>query len=318
MRIRLGYACISETLPVTSSSTYTYTRFCKENDFKKLDSIIRSNLFALRELLIYNIKNDIHFFRFSSNIIPLATKNEVSFDYFHEYSTLYNEIGNLIKTNDMRVDFHLSEFCVLNSVHKDVIKNSIDILEYHYNLLRFFLIKFKILVLHVGGCTFGKDKSITRFCNNFKKLNKNIQKCIAIENDDKIFTIEDCLKIHDMISVPIVFDYHHYLCNGSGSKLDDFIEKVFSSWNGEIPKMHFSSPKSRQKKERRSHHDYIDSDTFIDFIEKIKIYNQDVDIMIEAKKKDEALFRLVRELKYKTDYNFIDETTFIVENKISS
>lgn len=40
--------------------------------------------------------------------------------------------------------------------------------------------------------------------------------------------------------------------------------------------------------------------------------------MIEAKKKDEALFRLVRELKYKTDYNFIDETTFIVENKISS
>lgn len=34
--------------------------------------------------------------------------------------------------------------------------------------------------------------------------------------------------------------------------------------------------------------------------------------MIEAKEKDEALFRLVRELKYKTDYLFIDETSFIV------
>ena len=34
--------------------------------------------------------------------------------------------------------------------------------------------------------------------------------------------------------------------------------------------------------------------------------------MIEAKMKDEALFRLVRELKYKTDYKFIDDTTFIV------
>ena len=28
--------------------------------------------------------------------------------------------------------------------------------------------------------------------------------------------------------------------------------------------------------------------------------------------KDDALFRLVRELKYLTDYKFIDETTFIV------
>ena len=34
--------------------------------------------------------------------------------------------------------------------------------------------------------------------------------------------------------------------------------------------------------------------------------------MIEAKAKDEALFKLVRELKYKTDYQFIDDTTFIV------
>ena len=33
--------------------------------------------------------------------------------------------------------------------------------------------------------------------------------------------------------------------------------------------------------------------------------------MIEAKMKDDALFRLVRELKYKTNYKFIDDTSFI-------
>ena len=32
--------------------------------------------------------------------------------------------------------------------------------------------------------------------------------------------------------------------------------------------------------------------------------------MIEAKQKDRALFKLVRELKYKSNYKFIDETTF--------
>ena len=56
----------------------------------------------------------------------------------------------------------------------------------------------------------------------------------------------------------------------------------------------------------------------ISFIDKfmaqnnIKCLNKDFDIMIEAKAKDEALFKLVRELKYKTNYKFIDETTFII------
>ena len=32
--------------------------------------------------------------------------------------------------------------------------------------------------------------------------------------------------------------------------------------------------------------------------------------MLEAKAKDDAISRLVRELKYKTSYKFIDETSF--------
>ena len=34
--------------------------------------------------------------------------------------------------------------------------------------------------------------------------------------------------------------------------------------------------------------------------------------MLEAKKKEDALFQLVRKLKYKTNLKFIDETTFII------
>ena len=49
-------------------------------------------------------------------------------------------------------------------------------------------------------------------------------------------------------------------------------------------------------------------DDFIEFIETLKPYNRDIDVMLECKGKDEALFRLVRLLKYH-NYNFIDETT---------
>ena len=109
----------------------------------------------------------------------------------------------------------------------------------------------------------------------------------------------------------MVLDYHHFLVNRNNEKIEDFIVDIFSTWKKDTPKIHFSSPKN--KKEKRSHHDYINSDTFIDFIEKIKFCNIDFDIMIEAKQKEEALFRLVRELKYKTNYLFLDETTFIVK-----
>lgn len=82
--------------------------------------------------------------------------------------------------------------------------------------------------------------------------------------------------------------------------------------SGKNPKVHFSSPKSKLKKEMRSHSEYIDSNAFISFLEGVKSFSNSLDIMLEVKAKDDALFRLVRELKYKTNYRFIDETTFEV------
>ena len=51
------------------------------------------------------------------------------------------------------------------------------------------------------------------------------------------------------------------------------------------------------------------------FVELAKSYTNELDIMIEAKAKDFALFKLVRELKYLTNYKFIDDTTFIITDR---
>ena len=311
MVIRLGYACICNSLDgVTSSSSYTYTSFNKNNDFNKLNKVIISNLEDLIKILIYNSKNNIHFYRLSSNIIPLATHSKVIFDYLDKYKKYYNKIDNIINKNKMRIDMHPSTYCILNSTRKEVVSNTIEILKYHYNLLSIMNIKNKIIIIHIGSNTFGKDNSLTRFINNFNKLPKYLKDVIAIENDDKIFNIEDCLYLSYKLNIPVVLDYHHFLCNNNGEDITKYLDKVFKSWKNINPKIHFSSPKN--KKEYRAHSDYIDSSKFMEFIEILKNYNYDVDIMIEAKAKDEALFRLVRELKYKANYNFIDETSFKV------
>lgn len=313
MLVRLGYACISKTLEsVTTSSSYTYTEFEKEKNYEKLDRIISSNLCDLEKIIDYNIKNKIHFYRISSKLIPLATHEKVNFDYVTKYQDKMNKIGEKIRKNKIRVDFHPDQFCVLNSTKKVVIENSVRILKYLENLLEMLEVEDKVLVLHVGSLEFGKEKAIARFVHRFNELSENIRVSIVIENDDKTYNILDCLKLSKKIGVPIVLDYHHYICNNGEVDLSDYIEEIFETWKGRTPKVHFSSPKNKTKKEMRSHHDYIDSDEFIKFIEIMKKVDMDFDVMIEAKAKDEAMFRLIRELKYKTDYKFVDDTSFLV------
>jgi len=313
MKIRLGYACITKTLDnITSSHTYTYTNFQKEQDYQKLDETIIKNFTDLEKIIDYNQKNNIHFYRLSPKLIPLATHKEVDFDYSTKYKKYYKKIGEKINETDMRVDIHPEEYCVLNSTNKEVVERSITDLKYCYYLLEELKIKNKTLILHIGSSTFGKKQGLSRFVNNYNKLPEEIKNSIAIENDDKIYNIDDCLKLNELTNVKIVLDYHHHLCNHEEELTISKIRQIFKTWSDDTPKIHFSSPKNKTKKEFRSHHEFIDLDEFIKFIDILKEVNIDVDIMIEAKGKDEALFRLIRGLKYKTNYLFLDDTTFVV------
>ena len=313
MKIRLGYVAISKSLDnVTSSHALNYTNYEKNKDINKIYEVINRNLTDLDKILNYNIKNSIHFYRLTSHLIPLADHKDVNFDYVNKFSNEFLQLSKLINDNHMRVDLHPNQFAVLNSTKKEVVENTFRILEYQYNLLKSLNIKNKIIILHIGSNTFGKKQSIARFIKNFNLLPTHIKKCIAIENDDKIFNILDALEISKKLNIPIVLDYHHHICNNDNINIRNYYERIFNSWKTINPKVHFSSPKNKTKKDIRSHHDYINVDDFITFIEEIKYLNYDVDIMVEAKEKDEAMFRLIRNLKYKTNYKFIDDTTFEV------
>ena len=314
MRVRLGYVALSKALDdVTTSSTITYTNYInKHYNVSKLLEITKGNLEVLNEIIKYNIKNNFHFYRLTSKLVPLATHNKVSFDYITPLKDEYKKIGKLINDNNIRVDTHPDQYAVLNSMDSKIVKNTVEILEYHYKVMDALKIKDKIIILHVGSSACGKKASITRFINNFNKLPNYIKKCIAVENDDKVYNIKDVLELCHKIKVPMVLDYHHFICNNEGENLKDYLNDIIETWNGRLAKMHFSSPKSKLKKEFRSHNDYINSDDFINFINLIKTQDKDIDIMLEAKAKDDAISRLVRQLKYKTNYKFIDETTFII------
>lgn len=296
MKIRLGYACISNTLGISSSGLLTFSHFSKLGNkaMDKLDEVIIKNFNNLEEILKYNIANDIYFYRMTSNLIPLLSHPLVNIN-LNKYKNNFEKIGKLINKHHMRVDMHIDPYYVLNSTNDKVVESTINICRIYRNMFNLMNIKSN-LILHIGGKTISKEEGIKRFINNFELLDDDIKKMIIVENDDKIYNIKDTLYIAKQLGIPMCLDYHHYRCNNEKEDIIDYLNDILDTFD-DIPKLHFSSPKS--KKEYRAHHEYIDYLDFINFIEKIRFTQKDIDVMLEAKMKDDSLFRLVRQLKYK-------------------
>ncbi len=319
MRVRIGYVAIALNLPkVTSSSTVTYTNYLKlssdEQKLNKLKQVTLSNLDDLYKILQYNVENNVHFYRITSALVPLATHPEVTaWDYRKIFNIDFKRLGKFVKENNMRVDTHPDEFNVINSIREEVVKSSERNLWSHVHLFEDMEYPDGKMVLHIGSAQGGKEESIHRFINNFNKFPPEITTRLMLENDDKTFTAFEVLSICRETNTPIVFDVHHHVCNNNGETIEDLISEIFSTWNNQSlpPKFHFSTP--RESERDRKHADYINAEDFISFIEICKPLNKDFDVMLEAKMKDKALFQLIDDIKIiKPNWNWIDNTTLEV------
>ncbi len=303
MIVRLGYVAIALNLDkVTSSSTLTFARYSKmkteEERLNKLKEVTYSNIEALEQILRYNIENDIHFYRITSNLVPLATHPEVKWDYLKYFEKDFKYIGKLIKDSKMRVDAHPDQFNVINSDRDSVVESTINTLNMQVDMFEAMDYDDGKMVIHVGSAKGGKEEATKRFIDNLNKFPKRIVERLILENDDKTYTAKETLNICKKTNLPMVLDVHHHNCKNDGEKLEDLIEEIFSTWDNTNlpPKIHFSSPKEFEKD--RKHADNIYAEDFIDFIQMAKnVVDRDFDVMIEAKRKDLALEQLINDLK---------------------
>ncbi|NLY43046.1 MAG: UV DNA damage repair endonuclease UvsE [Clostridiaceae bacterium] len=318
MKVRLGYVAMTMNLKDASpSKTVTITTYNKieseEGKRNRLERITKTNLENTLRILRYNKVHDIYVYRFTSKLVPLATYLPIENWYYQkDFEREFKEIGKFVKENNMRVSAHPDHFTIINSLDEKVFQDSLRDLEYHYQVFKAMGLedsRYK-LVLHVGGLYGDKKASMQRFIDNFQRLPEYIQNKIIIENDDKIYTARDVLYLCQQLNIPMVLDIHHYQCNNEGEELLDLLPLVFNTWENEYfnPKVHFSTPKN--EKQFRSHADEIDADSFFDFIEKAKLVNRDIDVMLEAKNKDNALFRLMEKIKEWGKVKIINNSTF--------
>ena len=153
-----------------------------------------------------------------------------------------------------------------------------------------------VMVVHGGGVYGDKAATMARWVKQFGDLPANVQSRLVLENCEHSFSVEDCLAISAEVNVPVVFDTHHHECFRTAHPEADlkdggfYIERILETWKrrGIKPKFHVSE----QGAGRLGHHS--------DFIETIPPYLLEIpekhgtaiDIMIEAKMKEQAIFKL--------------------------
>jgi UV DNA damage endonuclease len=296
-KTRLGYCCINLSLAdqkVSANRGMIKKTFeAKGKDYAA--DLAYLNLCDLLTIIKWNVDNEIMVYRMSSDIFPWMSEYEITELYnFYQISAKLTEIGNFVIESGIRVSMHPGQFDVLCSPNPAVVKKTIKDLNQHAQIMDLMGLpinhRFPVNI-HLGGTYGDKESAAQRFCENFTKLAESTQKRLVVENDDKAaqYSVRDLyLMVYKKIGTPITFDYHHHRFNTGDLTEEQAFSLAYSTWDC-TPLYHYSSCKKTFEDSSviaRSHADHV--------YEKIRTYDHNIDIEVEAKSKDLAVIQYLK------------------------
>jgi len=278
----------------------------KSNDARRWQSgpSLGVSIEALHRILDYLEEAGISMYRLSSDFIPYSTHPDLP--QFHgQIERFADELAAAgARAAHLRLSLHPSQYVVLNAADPEVARKARWDLDVQARLLDALgQGPEAVVVLHVGGLYGDRGGALARFEQGFRELSEPARRRLAVENDEACFPVEDCLRLHESLGVPVVVDHQHHRLNPGRLGLEEAARKALATWPaGVTPKIHFSSPRLDGREVKRGgktaleapllrqHADYVDPWTFADFLGALA--DLPFDVMLEAKAKDLALLRL--------------------------
>ncbi len=291
MQIEMGYACLNTSLSIRMKSLRLKTYQAKGDSYLK--ELVLHNLSYLMECLKWNETNQVSFFRASSDLVPLATHHEMSFEWRRDSDIIdaCQEIKSFAFSRGIRLSMHPGQYTLLNSPNEKVAVRSVEDLEYHREMAE--LLGVTDLIIHVGGVYGDKQQAIQRWIKSYERLSEGVKKRLRLENDEKSYSIRDVLEISDKTGIPAVLDFHHHRILPS-MDTNEALERAVESWKAAgIPKVHLSSGRNGERDP--GHHDLIqwpDYEAMCECVRTLSQNHQKIYVMLEAKKKEQAILSL--------------------------
>jgi UV DNA damage endonuclease len=254
------------------------------------------NITDCKKILQYNVSKDISVYRMSSDMFPCIGFYKIKdLPKYDLIKSKMIDLGNYIKSNNIRVSFHPSHFNIIASENPDVVSRSIDELDKHAELMDMMELEqstYYPINIHIGTTKPNTTIAAQRFCDSFSLLSDSCKSRLTVENDDSpnqysVKMLYDM--VYKVIGIPIVFDQHHFLYGPKDQSMEEALTLAISTWKTKAL-THMSSSKKLEdiKGLATAHADYI--------YEKIETFGLDFDVEIEAKCKDLAV------IKYRKDF----------------
>lgn len=247
---------------------------------------------CLRRILEWNNAHNIYFFRISSGLIPFADHPICKIKWPKIFKKDFIEIGKYIRENKMRISMHPGHFTILNSPRTSIVKKSVKSLKYHNKILDLLgLDSSHKIQIHVGGAYQDKERSKTRFIKNFQKLPAGIKQRLVLENDDRCFSLKDCLEASQLTGLPVLLDVFHHALFNNGESIKTAALSASKTWQKQDGVFMVDISSQAKNKKRGAHADYLDKKIFEKFLNKTIMIKKD--IMLETKNKEKAVLKLI-------------------------
>ncbi|KAG6282813.1 hypothetical protein E4U48_003082 [Claviceps purpurea] len=331
---RLGYACLNTYLRVSNPPVFS-SRTCRissildhrhpledatqpehptknrpdktqepstDRGLKFVQNLGLNNARDIVKMIRWNDKYGIKFMRLSSEMFPFASHPEYGYDLSFAADVL-SEAGKVASELGHRLTTHPGQFTQIGSPRKEVVTASFRDLAYHDELLTRLrlsdqLDRDAVMILHMGG-TFGdKAATLNRFRENYAKLPAGVKKRLVLENDDVSWNVHELLPVCEELNIPLVLDYHHHNIIFDPSIREGTLDviglydRIKATWTRKniTQKMHYSEPTAAAvtPRDRRKHSARVRT---------LPPCVNDMDLMIEAKDKEQAVFELMRMFK---------------------
>ena len=257
---------------------------------KKIDA----NLACLQKTLEYNVTHGLLFFRIASGIIPFASHPINTFDWQEHLQAQFEEIGEYITRNSFRISVHPDQFTLINSISEDIFTRSRNELQYHADLLDCLNLDYSAKIqIHVGGAYGDKAKSMDTFISRYTLLDESIKRRLVIENDERLYTADNCLTISKQTGIPVLFDVFHHKINHNPESSADYFKLANETWNQKkdgVLMVDYSSQKPNGK--IGQHAESIDEADFRRFL--LGKQEFDFDIMLEIKDKEVSALKALK------------------------
>ncbi|HZF57024.1 MAG TPA: UV DNA damage repair endonuclease UvsE, partial [Rubrobacter sp.] len=168
----------------------------------------------------------------------------------------------------------------------EVVDRSLTELRYVARVFDFIGSPDSVLVLHLGGAYHDREAATRRFIEALLP-EKGVLRYLAIENDERIWSVAETIRAARSLGVPAIVDTLHHTLNPGDLTLVEALNLALPTWEarGVRPKLHLSS---QDPEKRPGAHAYsVDLRDWHALLSALD--GRETDVMVEAKGKEHAL-----------------------------